>query len=201
MKGRKCLLNGLMILAFISCFALGTAHAESGVFPNLSDWVDRWFKVLLSRTVFHYPNVGVNPKPSYQLDQSMGKACIHVTGWNDTNHILTADIYTKDPDTGEWVTSPYTTIEIEYFAGTALKFTGSAQLLIGDPTAGVSMNLIFVFTGSKDARNEFILGGVTKLGTIASNILEIDDVGPERWVGSAKLSGPMVSVPPFTPTP
>ena len=201
MKARKWLLNGLMVVVFVSCFALGTAHAQ--VFPNLSDWVDTWFKVSLNRTVFHYSNVGVKPTPSDQVTQPMGKAYIHITGWNDTTHILTADIYAKDLDTGDWVTTPFASIDIEYFAGTELKFTGATQLLSGDPTSGVSMNLIFVFTGKKNPAGNFILGGTSKLSTIASNILEIDDVGPERWVGSAKISGPMVpaSSVPFTPAP
>jgi hypothetical protein len=201
MKARKWLLNGLMVVVFVSCFALGTTHAQPGVFPVLSDWVDTWFKISLTRTVFHYADVGVKPTPSYQEDKSMGKAFLHITGWNDTTHILSADIFSKDPETGLWVTPPVT-IEIQYFAGTALKFIGSANVLTGNPAAGVSMNLLFVFTGQKNKAGNFILGGTTKVSTIASNILEIDDVGPERWVGSAKVSGPMVlksSVPVFAP--
>ena len=203
MKVRRMLLSVLMVGVFVTCFAVGAVQAQPGVYPNLSDWVDTWFRVSLTRTVFEYENVGVKPTPSYQLDQSMGKAYIHITGWNDTTHILTADIYAKDIDTGDWVTTPLATIDIEYFAGTGLKFIGSTQLRTGEPTAGVAMSLIFVFTGKKNLAGNFILGGTSKLSTIASNILEIDDVGPERWVGSVKVSGPMVPATslPFTPTP
>jgi hypothetical protein len=186
MKARKWLLNGLMVAIFVSCFVLGTAHALPGVFPDLSDWVDTWFKVSVTGTVFHYSGVGVNPKPSYQVAQSMGRAYLHITSWNGTTHILTADIYEKDPDTGLFVVTP---INIQYFGGTDLKFTGSAQLVT---SGGVTMNLIFVFTGKQNLAGNFILGGISNVSTIASNILEIDDVGPERWVGSAKVSGPMV---------
>jgi hypothetical protein len=129
----------------------------------------------------------------------MGKAYINITAWNGTTHILTADIYAKDPGTGLWVTTPFATIDIQYFAGTALKFISSAQLVT---SSGMTMNLLLVFTGKQNPAGDFILGGITKLGTIASNVLEIDDAGPERWVGSAKVSGPMVpeSSVPFTPT-
>ena len=91
-------------------------------------------------------------------------------------------------------------MNIQYFAGTALKFIGSAQVVTPND---VTMNLIFVFTGKKNLDGDFIMGGITKLGTIASNMLEIDDAedSTERWAGSVKLSGPMVSSVPFTPTP
>ena len=159
-----------------------SAQLTHKCFPNLSDWVDTWFKVSLTRTVFHYPDVGVKPNPSYQLAQSMGKFYLHITGWNDTTHILTADIYAKDHDTGLWVTTPFATIDVQYFAGTALEFVGSAQLVT---PSDVTMNLLFVFTGKQNLAGNFILGGITKLSTMASSMLEIDDVpgSTERWAG------------------
>jgi hypothetical protein len=200
MKKGKLLLNVLMVAILVICFSLGTAHAQAGVFPDLSDWVGKSFKVKLSRTVFKFSDIGVKPTPSYQFDEAMGKAYINTTAWDGTNHILTADIYTMDHNTGEWITTPFTTINIQYFAGTDLKFIGSGQIAIPND---VTMNLIFVFTGQKNGAGDFILGGTTKLGTIASSMLEIDDAvgSTERWAGSVKLSGPMVSSIPFTPTP
>jgi hypothetical protein len=88
---------------------------------------------------------------------------------------------------------------IYYFAGSNLKFVGSARA--GDPLAddpGLALSLMFVFTGKRNATNtKFIMDGSTKLNTIGSFLLEIDDFPPdstERWAGSAKLIGPMVPV-------
>jgi len=88
-------------------------------------------------------------------------------------------------------------LKITYFAGSDLKFIGSALLETPDD---VTMGLIFVFTGKKNLAGNFILGGVTKLSTISGSILEIDDAEDappdvklkERWAGSATISGPMV---------
>ncbi len=200
MKTRKWLLNGFMVTVLVICLSFGTAHALPGDFPDLSGWVNTWFKIALTETFFHYSNVGVKPNPSYAQTVSMGKAYLRITGWDGTNHILTANIYAKDPNTGQWVTTPFATIDILYFAGTDLQFRGSAQLA----ASGFTMNLIFVFTGQKNKAGSFVLGGITKLSTMASNMMEIDDVpgSTERWIGSVKISGPMVpaSSVPFVPT-
>jgi hypothetical protein len=194
MKARKLLLKVVVVAVFVTCFALGMAHAQiKGVYPDLGDWADTWFKVSLTRTVYCFDDVGVKSVPSYPVPQTMGTVYLKITSWDGINHILTADIYVKDHDTGQWVTTPFATIDIEYFSGTALKFIASAQFVSpGD----VTLNLVFVFTGKKDLSNNFVLGGVTKLGTTASSMLEIDDVegSTERWAGSVKLSGPMVPV-------
>jgi hypothetical protein len=203
MKVQRMLVGGLMIAAFVTCFALGTAHAQPGVFPNLGDWANTWLKVKLTRTVYHVSDIGVKLVPP-ELPEPMGTAYINITSWDGLNHVLTADIYARDFDTGQWVTTPFTTINIEYFAGSDLKFIGSAQL---GPSDGITMGLIFVFTGKKyltgPNAGKFILGGVTKLGTIGSSILEIDNAAPytERWAGSATISGPMVPADslPFIP--
>ena len=200
MKARKWLIKSLMVAVFLTCFAIGGVHAQP-VYPDLADWANNtWFKLTLTATVFHYESVGVKPTPSYAVPVNMGKAYMNIRAWDALNHILTADIYAKDPNTGQWITSPHFTTSIEYFTGTALQFRASAQVV--DPD-GITMNLILVFNGKKNLAGDFILGGTTKMSSMASNILNIDDVGPERWVGSVKLSGSMVpaSSLPFTPTP
>jgi len=198
MKARKLLLNVLMVTVCVTCFALGTAHA---VVPDLGDWADTWFKVKLTQVVYHFSDTGVKPDPSYPLPDSMGSAYLHITGWDEID-TLTADIYRKDHNTGHWVTTPFATIGIRYFAGTALKFIGSAQL--ATPNNDVTMSLVFYFRGKKDWDDEFILWGITNVSTMASSMLEIDDArnSTERWVGSVTIVGPMVreSSVPFTPT-
>jgi len=98
------------------------------------------------------------------------------------------DVYAKE--SGIWV--QVGTVNIYYFAGSNLKFVGSALV---DDSTGVSLNLLFVFTGKRNtADTKFIMDGSTKLSTMGSSIFEIDDDegSTERWAGAAKLSGPMV---------
>ena len=198
MKARKLLLNVLMVAVCVTCFALGTAHA---VVPDLGDWADTWFKVKLTQVVYHFSDTGVKPDPSYPLPDSMGSAYLNITAWDEIDTI-TADIYRKDHNTGDWVTTPFAKIGIRYFAGTALRFIGSAQL--ATPNNDVTMSLVFYFRGKKDWDDEFILWGITNVSTMASSMLEIDDApnSTERWVGSVTIVGPMVrgSGVPFTPT-
>jgi len=206
MKVQRMLVGGLMVAVFVTCLALGMAHAQD--YPNLGDWANTWFKVKLTRTVYCFDDIGVKPKPSAPVAQAMGTAYINIKSGSQepgTPGTLMADIYTRNHQTGDWDPIPFfKDLEITYFAGSDLKFIGSAQLVIpGDVTIG----LLFVFTGKKylagPKTGDFILGGVTKLGTIGSSMLEIDDVpgSTERWAGSATISGPMVpeSSLPFIP--
>ena len=204
MKVRRMLLGVLMIAVFITCFTAGAVHAQvPGVVPDLSIWVDTWFKVKMTSTVYHFSNIGVKPTPGYTLSESGGTSFINITDWDTTttpdDPFLVADVYAKE--SGIWI--QVETLNIYYLAGSNLKFVGSA--VVGDPladTPGTSLSLLFVFTGKRNAANtKFIMDGSTKLSTMGSSIVEIDDFpgSTERWVGSAKLNGLMVPVSKLPP--
>ncbi len=205
MNARKVLFNVLMVAVFITCSSIGSVHAQvPGVVPGLSIWVNTWFKVKMTSTVYHFSNIGLKPTPNYTVSESGGTSYIKITGWDTTttpaDPFLIADVYAK---AGNWIRVD--TMNIYYFAGSHLKFVGSA--LSGNPLAddpGLALSLMFVFTGKRNVANtKFIMDGSTKLSTIGSSIVEIDNVpgSKERWAGSVKLSGPMVpeSSLPFTP--
>jgi hypothetical protein len=194
MKAQKLLLNVLMVAVFITCFTVGAVHAQvPGVVPDLSIWVGTWFKVKMTSTVYHFSNIGVKPTPSYAESESGGTSYIKITDWDTTipgAEFLVVDVYAKE--SGIWV--PAETVNIYYFAGSNLKFVGSAQV---DDPSGTSLNLLFVFTGKRNRANtDFLMDGSTKLSTMGSAIFEIDDFpgSTERWAGAAQLSGPMVPV-------
>ena len=196
MKGQKLSLNVLMVAVFITCFAVGAVHAQvPGVVPDLSIWVNSWFKVAMTDSLYHFSNIGVKPTPGYAVSEPGDTFYMKITDWDTTTpgaEFLVVDVYEKE-DSGSWVLIG--TVNIYYFAGSNLKFVGSGQL---DASTGVSLNLLFVFTGKRNPTNtKFIMDGSTKLNTMGSFLLEIDDFPPgstERWAGSAKLSGPMVPV-------
>ena len=187
------------------CSAPGITHSQvPGQIPDLNSWVGTWFKLTLTGTVYHFSNYGVKPTPAAPSPVTIGTAYMKITAWNPGKlplGAMTADIYTKDHDTGAWIPTPLAAINIDYFAGSDLKFMGSAQLSTPND---VTMGIVFIFTGKKVGDN-FVLGGVSKLSTIGSYMLEIDDApgSTERWAGSVKLSGPMVpaSSLPFIPIP
>jgi hypothetical protein len=189
------------MMVFLTCFTVGAAHAQvPGQIPDLSSWVGTWFKVTLTGTAYHFSDYGVKPTPATPTAVNIGKVYLNITSWNPSAlplGTLTADVYAKDHETGIWIPTPFASITINYFAGSNLKFMGSAQLATPND---VTMGLVFIFTGKKKGDN-FVLGGVTKLSTIGSYMLEIDDApgSTERWAGAVKLSGPMVSSIPFTP--
>jgi hypothetical protein len=211
MKAQRMLVGAVMVAVFVTCFALGMAHAQAPrEYPDLSAWADNtWFKVTLTVTLYHFDGIAVKPKPSAPVPRSMGTAYINITNWENSSHVLTANIWAKED--GVWLPF-FEGLKITYFAGSDLKFIGSALLETPDD---VTMGLIFVFTGNKylagPKAGKFILGGVTKLSTIGGSMLEIDNAEDtpteptlkERWAGSATISGPMVpeSSLPFPPTP
>jgi hypothetical protein len=147
----------------------------------------------MTSTVYHFSNIGVKPTPSYAESESGGTSYIKITDWDTTipgAEFLVVDVYAKE--SGIWV--PAETVNIYYFAGSNLKFVGSAQV---DDPSGTSLNLLFVFTGKRNRANtDFLMDGSTKLSTMGSAIFEIDDFpgSTERWAGAAQLSGPMVPV-------
>jgi hypothetical protein len=194
-RAGKWLLNGLTVVIFLIFLGVGAVYAldTPGVVPDLSIWVNNWFKVAMTSTVYHFSDIGVKATPGYAIAESAGKAYIKISGWDTTTpgaEFLVADIYAKE--SGIWVLVG--TVNIYYFAGNNLKFVGSAQVV--DPT-GTSLSLLFVFKGKRNATNtKFVMDGSTNLSTMGSSLLEIDDApgSTERWAGSANLSGPMVPV-------
>lgn len=204
MKVRRMLWGVLMVGVFLTCFVVGAVHAQvPGEVPNLNSWVNTWFKVKMTSTVYHFSNIGVKPTPGYTLSESGGTSYIKITEWDTTSEpgdpFLVADVYARE--SGFWV--QVESVKIYYFAGSNLNFVGSARVL--DPladTPGTSLTLLFVFTGKRNKANTtFIMGGTTKLSTMGSALFEIDDAddSTERWAGAAKLSGPMVPVSSLPP--
>jgi hypothetical protein len=194
MKTVRYFVTGLFLVTIVTFFICSTAHAAA--VPDLSIWTNTWFKVKVTRTAYHFNDIGIKPQPAGPTSQSGGTGYLKITSWDSTpgSESLTAEVYEQDPDTGDWVPTPFATFPIYYFAGSDLKFVGSARIEIPDD---VTMNLVFVFTGKRNKANtDFNIGGATKLSTIGSSMLEIDDVpgSTERWAGSVKISGAMVPV-------
>jgi hypothetical protein len=190
MKGKRTL-RVLVAVVWIAVFAFGTAHAQTpGVVPDLSSWVNSWFRLTITRTAYHFPDIGVNPSPGYSSLESMGTAFMKLTDWDSVNRVFTADAYVRSPETGKWVTTPFATFDIQYFAGSKNNFVGSTQITIPND---VSINLVFFFT-AKRYWGGFVVDGTTNVRTLSGSMLEIDDVpdSTERWAGSTDFSGPMV---------
>lgn len=186
-----CILIAVAVCTF-SVIEVGRAQT----YPDLSIWVDHWFKVKLSKTVYHFEDIGVKPTTGYPLTPLPNPAYLKITGWDPDEHFLTANVYTKD-HTGNWNPAEYTAIQINYFAGSQLKFVGSC--LISSP--GLQIGFSIYFKGKRDLSGDFILGGETFLATMGGYFFEMDDdpESTERWAGSASITGnmiPLSKVPP-----
>ena len=73
MNVRRMLVGVLMAGVLLTCFTLGMAHAQvPGQVPDLSIWVNTWFKVAMTSTVYHFSNIGVKPTPGYAESESGG---------------------------------------------------------------------------------------------------------------------------------
>jgi hypothetical protein len=194
MKVRKMLVGVLLTGVFLTCFTLGSAYAGDtpGAVPNLSMWIDTWFKVKMTGTVYAFSNIGVKPKPSYTVTEVTGTLYMNITDWDTTTTpatpFLVVDVYHRESGSYEY----FGTVNLYYFAGNDLKFVATGR--VDNPT-DASLSLLFVFTGKRNPANTaFVMDGSTKLSTMGSYVVEVDDApgSTERWAGAAKLSGPMV---------
>jgi len=187
MHARKLLLNVLMAAVFITCFTLGTAHAQ-GEPPDLTRWVGTWFKLTLTANVYHYSNIGVKPSPSYRVTDAESGIYMKIAGWDAGTRILQATAYPKEGG----VYSPLVSIPLDmnYFAGDGLKFVCSSFV----DEAGMQNGFILFFKGKLNTAGDFVLGGETNFKSLGGYYLETDDVpgSTERWAGSATLVGKMI---------
>lgn len=191
MNIRSGLLRVVAMAVLVTCLGVGLSHAQ--VTPDLNSWTDTWFKVFLTRNVFHYGNIDVLPTPSYrQSGTSPLPAYMYINSWDSVNGVLQVILYPPDPDNGTYDPSIFETIDLQYFAGTDLKFVCAGEMVSNGTAIGFTM----YFKGVKNKSDNFVLGGYTNLTTLGGYYLEIDNApgSTERWAGSMTIKGDMIPV-------
>lgn len=191
MNIRSGLLRVVAVAVLVTCLGVGLSHAQ--VLPNLSSWTNTWFKVFLTRNVFHYGDIDVLPTPSYrQSGTSPVPAYMYINSWDSVNGVLQVILYPPDPDNGTYDKSRFETIDLQYFAGNDLKFVCAGEVVSSD---GTTLGFTMYFKGVKKSGN-FVLGGYTNLTTLGGYYLEVDNApgSTERWAGSMTIKGNMIPV-------
>jgi hypothetical protein len=184
MKARRLFLTCLVVFLLVGP-STGVVYAQE--VPDLSIWVDKWFKLSITQNEYHFADLGVKPSPGYMLSGTEG-SFMKIVGWELATGTLTADIYEKSA--GLWDPTSFMTVTFNYFAGSDLKFVATMQ----SDTAGSALRAVLFFKGKRNAAGQFILDGVTNMKTLAGAFTEMDDVpgSTERWAGSIAIGGPMV---------
>ena len=181
----KRLLQTCMVVFLVAGLFTVSVHAQ--VAPDLSSWVDTWFKLSVTQNVYHFADIGVKPNPGFLLSGTE-KSYMHIVGWDLATATLTANVYSRNA--GLWDPASFMTVTLNYFAGSDLKFATSLQA----GAANSNLWAVMFFKGKKTPGGQFILDGVTNMKTLGGAYTEIDDVlgSTERWAGSILIGGPMV---------
>jgi hypothetical protein len=181
MKTCKSYVFGFIALAVLTFVATGNCFAA----PDLSQWVDSWFKITHTAKGYHYDDIDVGPSPKRQI-RERSPGYMKITGWDDVNEILLATVYIRVG--GAWSPANFLDLEINYFAGDALDFIGQSATPVE--------NLVLHFKGKLNNQGAFVMKGRTSVKSLGGIYLEIDDVpgSTERWAGSAAVSGKMIPV-------
>jgi hypothetical protein len=184
MKAKRFFLTCLVVF-LLAGLSTGPVHAQ--LVPDLSIWVDTWFKLSITQNVYHFDNIGMKPTPGSMLSGA-GISFMHIVGWDLATGALTANIYGKNA--GVWDPKSFLTVSLPYFAGSDLKFAASLK----SETAESTVWAVLFFKGKKDETGQFILDGTTNVKTLGGAYSEIDDVpgSTERWAGSIAMNGTMV---------
>jgi hypothetical protein len=146
----------------------GMLHAQT--IPDLSIWMNTWFKGKGSDISYKYSDIGVNPVPPY-LDTDHNVWFAKITNWDSNLRVLSLDIFVKD-DFGNWDPTPFITFNCNYFGGTNKKFVCWYHSI--DPSGSVRSGML-LFKGKLNKAGNFVLGGETYFKTLAGYQGWIDD--------------------------
>ena len=183
MRTRKTSIGVLTIAVLVILFGLNTAHAQ-GSYPDLSIWLNQWFKVSFSLQRLYFVDIGISPNPGQDVQKATGY--LVCTGLTPTpfdpkvSPILSCDIYILN-EAGVWQPYPF---DFNYVAGDVTNFASWSV------TSG---NAFTVQIKGTQKKNGTFSGATAK--TLGGYSWEIDDVpgSTERWVGSLKFSGAWVN--------
>jgi hypothetical protein len=104
-----------------------------GPVPDLSVWVGKWFKLTEKNTGF----VAGSSGGSLTNEKLSLVAYVKFWRWDQANRVLQGDQYTKDGQTGQWMSEP---LMLDFIAGSHLDFLCSSGVA-GDVTMGFTARI------------------------------------------------------------
>ena len=184
MKKVKIGLGVFLAAVLIGSFFLSPAHAQN--YPDLSIWVDEWFKVSLMLQELHFSDIGVPPDSGQQVERVTGYLVLRsLTPFNPaTAPVLTYEIYFPN-GSGSWQSD---TFDFNYVGGDVSNFAGWSD------SSSPSLGTAFTMQIKGKQKKDLTFTGAT-IKTLGGYTWEIDDVpgSTERWVGTVKFNGTWVN--------
>jgi hypothetical protein len=182
MRRGKIGLGVFWVAILIGAFFLSPAHTQD--YPDLSSWLKQWFRINLIFQDLHFSNIGVPPDRNQDVEK--GTAYFVCTGLTPTPYdpnirpVFSCDIHTPN-EGGGW---EFNQVYLNYVGGDASNFAGWSELSLGNLTNSFAVQI--------KKKKEGVFTGAT-VKTLGGYRWEIDDVSPERWVGTIKFSGTWVN--------
>ena len=186
MKKAKTGLGIFLAVVLIGSFFLSPAHAQN--YPDLSMWLNQWFKVSLMLRVLHFSNIGVPPDPGQ--DVGRGTAYLVCTSLTPTpfnpniSPVLSCDIFVQN-EAGDW---QFEDFSFNYVGGDVSNFAGWSTI------ASATFENAFTVQIKGTKKKDGTLTGAT-IKTLGGYTWEIDDVPgfTGRWVGTLNFKGTWVN--------
>jgi hypothetical protein len=177
----------LCLALFLGSFLFHPAEAQT--VPDLSIWINTWFQMHSTDIRYTYADIGVKPVPGH-LTTKHYNLFAKISSWDSDLKILTVDAYGRD-QLGNWNPTPVATFQVNYFAGTQLKFTGWYHMVL---TNGSVYSGMWDFKGKLNNQGKFIYGGETFFKTLGTYEGWVADA-PDTERQAARIDDLMTMVP------
>jgi len=185
MKKVKVGLGVFLAAVLIGSFFFSTVHAQD--YPDLSIWLNQWFKASFNSQKLHFSDIGVPPVNGQEVEN--GTIYLVFISLSqppyDVDHppILSGYVYHPN-DIGGWGVDD---LSLNYVGGNVSNFAGWSEVLPGPyEVSGFTVQI----KGAKKKDGTFTGATIKTLGGVS---WEIDDVSRERWIGTIKFSGTWVN--------
>jgi len=186
MKKVKIGLGVFLAVVLIGSFFFSTVHAQN--YPDLSIWLNQWFKVSLMLQELHFSNIGVPPDPGQEVERGTAyllfKSLTPTPFDPNVSPVLAYEIHVPNEE-GEWQSYSF---DFNYVGGDVSNFAGWS-----DVSSPILRNGFTIQIKGAQKKDKTFTGATIK--TLGGYHSEIDDApgSTERWVGSIKFSGTWVN--------
>lgn len=190
MRSSKIWLVGLLVSVIIGFFTVGTVHAQ---LPDLTMWDNSWFKLTVTEKLYEFPDQTAKPSPTTRV-VSTRPAYLHITAVTldpgpPESISISADLFIKDPLTGDWNPVPLAVLDLEYFAGDDLKFV--CRTFIN--TTNVRYATTIYFSGVLTTSGLDLKNTDTTMATKGSTFTQVIPATPQWLAGELNMSGTKVA--------
>ncbi len=183
---------GLIIfgaVVLIGSFSLTSASAQEGSYPDLSIWLNQWFKISSIFQELHFSDIGVPPDPGQEVEHETSylvlKSLTPFPFDPNISPVLRYNIYVQSDDDGSW--QPFA-FDFNSVGGNVSNFAGWSDF----SSPSLHMGFTIQIKGTQKKDGTFTGATIKTLGGYTLE-MDVDPGDTERWVGSMKFSGTWVN--------